>query len=536
VTGPKGIGPGPAAAKARGIAGAVDVATRAFTGINAAMREYDITQSKVRVDNAVTQWYTDNANRDSYTPDEIRSAGLADQVQLTEGVDEAGNTLQREVIPAHEVQHLMLSKAYERAIKGAGSGISNTQDLNLWTQDMNANRDKAVMQAAVAARGKAVEWKNKERDVVIAQSQAAGNFDGAADLIRGRYMNKGIRAAALQENAEMKEEHEQMLWSQTATPSQLRERAKEMVTEDAIADSARSSEEMNASAGRLISLAGVKERESKALGKEIYQAGVNAHWQQYYQDPAALLANMPLNFNEEDIRSVVSFAEKTAGGGAVKTNLATWANLTDLSNDPAREEKWRETNLLQYQDRIASAQWMTLFNDQQEAKQIHRGEGDPESYATNKQMIDAGLDMMNIRLTGTSGASERAAMVPVFASALEAEEAARGVQGKPKMNSSEKMAVINGIVDVELTVKGKLRTVVPWDDSEQIRRVNSGLITLNEPVNAENANAYNHLEDEDLPTTLENLQAARWLLKNNSLVTESSVEAAKEMAKNAQLK
>jgi SepF-like predicted cell division protein (DUF552 family) len=269
-----------------------------------------------------------------------------------------------------------------------------------------------------------------------------------------------------------------------------------------------------------------------------YNRSVDTYWQQNYRDPQALLANMPAHFKDEDIRSVVSFAKVKAGGGTVKTNIATWSMLDDMKRDDP--DAFRETNLLQYADQLSNTNFQQVKADQNELKNQFEGKGDPEGYATNQQVINTGLVNLDINPTGTNGQKRRVLMTTIFASALEREAAARAQQGKPAMSTVEKEAVINDVVGVQIqTYTGNLVQIAPWedlDDEEDISRVSQGIRNLNEPVNAINAEVYTVLEDKNIPVTLENLQIARELIRSNRIVTEGSIRAVKEDHQNAQLK
>ena len=535
---PKGPGPQQAANEAAQIARGTQVITEGLIRINEATREFNIESATVDAQNRMSVWERDNAGREVWSAQEVKDAGLEDQVNMFEGIDGEGNPIPRQFIPKHEVYPLAQRREMEAVILSAGGTINNANDRKKWSGEMTAAGNEVNNATVLASQKEAIEWTRQMQAVNIAEAQASGNFSGAATLIRTRFTNPALRDEALQENAVMEEEYNIMMFSQTATPDQLDERAALMRTPEYLAESPMDSKQLLDKANTMESLAGVRRSQQKTAETAAYNSSVDAYWQANYRDPQALLANMPSHFKDEDIRSVVSFAKTTAGGGTVKTNVATWSMLDDMKRDDP--DAFRGTNLLQYADKLSTTNFQQLKNDQNELKDQFEGKGDPEGYATNQQVINTGLVNLNINPTGTSGQKRRVLMTTIFAAALEREASARSQKGQPAMSTVEKEAVINDIVGVEIqTYKGTMLEIAPWDDlkdEEDISRVSQGIRTLNEPVTAINADAYVALEDNDIPLTLENLQIARELRRNNQIVTEGSVAALKERLQNARLK
>jgi hypothetical protein len=192
---PKGPGPGQAIARANQIAKGTEVLTQGLSGIVEAKRSYDVTKASVDVGHAVSTWERDNVNREVYTAQEVKDAGLDNQINMISGYDPKGDPIYRDVIPAHEVNTFMLEKVTNDAIAVQGSTL-NPIDAKAWTTDMNSRRDAVLLGSAQVNTRKAVEWKSKEREVDIASLQADGDFGGAATLINEGYMSPGAKKEA----------------------------------------------------------------------------------------------------------------------------------------------------------------------------------------------------------------------------------------------------------------------------------------------------------------------------------------------------
>jgi hypothetical protein len=531
-------GPGAAVAEASQISQGTRMITEGLTRINEMTREFNTEAATVDAGNQMSLWERENAGREVWTAQEVKDAGLEDQVNMYQGTDEDGNPIPREFIPKHEVYPLAQQREIESAINSSGNIITNNSDRKKWSGDMTARGNEVSTQSYIKAQADAISWTHKEQEVKIVEAQASGNFEGADRLIDARYTNPGLKAEAKQANAVMEEEYNIMMFSQEATPDQLDEQATLMRTPEYLAKSPMDSKQLLAKANTMESLAGVRRNQAKTMKTEAYNRSVDSYWQANYRNPDALLANMPAHFKDEDIRSVVSFAKTTAGGGTVKTNIATWSMLDDMKRDSP--DTFRETNLLQYADKLSTTNYQQMKTEQNELKSQFEGKGDPEGYATNQQVINTGLVNLDINPTGVSGQKRRVLMTTIFASALENEAAARSQKGLPAMNTEEKEAVINGVVGVQIqTYTGNLIQIAPWedlDDEEDISRVSQGIRNLNEPVTAINADAYVELENKNIPLTLENLQIARELKRNHQIVTTGSVQALKEKLQNAQLR
>ncbi len=483
-------------------------------------REYELTKSTSGYADEMEEFRKQTAGMNYSSPEELKAAGLDDLVNV-EG---------REHIPKSEWYPAALQRKMDQARDRWGQGIRSEGDRRQWIDKVtSANNEMLIRETEKAARETAAHIEGlKVSDVE--RSIRRGQFDTAmeaADSIRDpvkreRYKEDVLIAKEMNENANFRA---------SATPEQLREQAVNMRSEEYNEGSNLSREQNEQQARQLETLANVRESEVKKREAEVYNARVDGHWQQYWNDPAALLANMPEDLKQEDIRAIIGFSSKTAGGGTIKTDVAEWYKLDQMSTNPERFDEFADVNLLQYRDKLSTADFQKLSTRQQELRAKQRGEVDVPNYMTNEQLYNEGFAALGF--AGSMKREERYALTGVFANELEAQERWRAANGKPPMTTAEKRQLINDIAVGEVTRKDKVVQVRPFKDLDEneIATLAANVAGTGIAVTAESADAASALMDKGIEVTRDNLIAAYNLRADGKIVNQKTVEQWKVRAR-----
>jgi hypothetical protein len=164
-------GPGAAVAEASQISQGTRMITEGLTRINEMTREFNTEAATVDAGNQMSLWERENAGREVWTAQEVKDAGLEDQVNMYQGTDEDGNPIPREFIPKHEVYPLAQQREIESAINSSGNIITNNSDRKKWSGDMKARGNEVSTQSYINAQADAISWTHKEQEVKIVEAR-----------------------------------------------------------------------------------------------------------------------------------------------------------------------------------------------------------------------------------------------------------------------------------------------------------------------------------------------------------------------------
>lgn len=178
---PQGTSPFTEAVKAKG---AQDITSALFdtaAGIAKVNADYKISQATLRTQNEINVFEENFRNKPAYTAEEARELKLEGIVNLQENGED------RAMIPAHEVYPFLKNRAMETIISRNAEAIGNPQQRENWLMEMSQKRSAIVAQDIDHAQQQAIKWTLAERQLDIVDAQAAGNYVGAAEVIRKAY-------------------------------------------------------------------------------------------------------------------------------------------------------------------------------------------------------------------------------------------------------------------------------------------------------------------------------------------------------------
>jgi len=518
VTGAAGSVPSPATAVAesRQKQAILGEAFKQARDVSESHRAYELNKVNSQYADEMSDWRREASSKDVLSAGEIKAMGLDDVID-TQG---------REFIPKYEWYPTALERRMDETRSKYGGKIKSGADRNKWESAVGKSDNKMLESEVNQAfkEQRTVDRKMRLND--LDQYVRSGHYDSARTVLSDPMFAGDPEAEQMMNKINVTEErHEDQTFMQNASPEELRERAVEMRSKDYTESSSRSAADLASDANTMDSMAKVRETQATKEATKAYNAAVDTHWQNNWNDPSALVANMPMGLKDEDIRSIVNFASSTAGGTTVKTDVPTWDMIETMSGQ--EPDRFRDTNLLQYRDKLSTAQYQTFRQRQLDLEKQASGETDkPPSYQTDKSLIDTGLTRLGINPTGTSGRNERHEMTSVFARELEDAEAENQRAGKGPLTNTEKEQIIGDVVTYQYTAKGKSRKATPFEDmdSEDIIATTSALRTMNLDVTAKNADAIVRMQDKDIELDPTNHAIVRdILIPHGKVISEQSI-------------
>lgn len=537
VSAPNTIGPGAAVANYRAKQGVLESIQKLGAQVAEEKVEYDTNKANSSYADEISQFKRSMATKIDFTADQIESMGLDDVVDTTN--PETGERLAS--IPKYKVYAIALERQMEDARNRYGADISNTKYRSAWQNavaaDSRAELDKAVADSAKMAN----EYETGAMLVDIDNAINSGQFQTARDLIATNPRLKSIltpeKMNEIKTNittAEVEAGFRNELdgFVESGDLAGMEEFGKMLKSDEANAKyGTMDDKQLNAWGDNFIATANTARNQAKTNETRVYNAGINQYWADYDQRPEELVANMPRlhamlpgGLKDEDRRAIYSFADKQSKGESVTTNVATWSMLETMK--VSEKDSFRNLNLLQYRDQLSISDYKSLYNDQIELIEQHRGTGEPPTYLTNESVFNLGLSRLGINTTGNIDAEERHEMKSIFAVALSDAESAKG----RKLSDQEKTDVISDVVMFEITSRGKKRNAMPFKDmsNEDIVEINSVLRENNVDVNAINAASAKALMKKNIDVSERNIAIANELLKHGQIVTEKSIAKFEE--------
>lgn len=500
-------------------------------------RQHDVRETTALNAESVSQFKRDMAIRtDPFTQDELDEYGISDRVS----VDDATGTAEK-----WRVYPILLDQKLSEFRDTYGQNIKSASHRSKWLDEVDrANRnelERSVQDAAnMAVKDTAVASVTKANSAVEA---------GYYDVARAQYELpiwestpelKAKKASALDKirDAEFASEMSAELEAElefaqdTGDYSALDDIEARHRDKENIAGTPWTEAEHTAYADRIAATKVTLENRARVNNDRAKKDRMDAHWQRYYQTPALLLANMPADATATDIRAITSFAKKTSGGDSIKTDYPTWEMLNTMAAE--EPDRFAETSLVQYADRLTTADLKSFNKMQLEANDAKNG-GNPPSYLSNESVMSLGITQMGLKPTGGS-ASQQAIVYQtktLFATELEAAEVAKG----EKLTTAEKEKIITDITLYEIKnskgIVSKARAIEKNTDPQILAAAAETISGYGRPVTGDYIDAYEALLDDDLEINQTTLDGASWLIRNGKMVSKESLTSLEKRRQEA---
>jgi len=151
--------------------------------------------------------------------------------------------------------------------------------------------------------------------------------------------------------------------------------------------------------------------------------------------------------------------------GEINTDDATYAELSTMASDPARQREFAKINLLDYRDKLDDSDWRTVQSWQRSVAGALAGDAAAETKATKEatinQQIGTALDEAGIVGTGDTVKQRRGAFTKRARSALDEAERAKG--------SALSIDEVDKVIG-RLLLQGEVRSGSMWaNDREGVR-------------------------------------------------------------------
>jgi len=477
------------------------------------------------------------ATQREFDPEILEAMGIADQIDMGEGG----------MVPKHKVYSTALQKFTEDIKSAAGERIGSSRHRAIWLDEVNnmvapmitssikKQEEMAIdemkleaadsYQIAFKARNYVSARAAIDRYPTFTPAQRQAKKDAITDLADASYewdLQDDMTAAASTMDVE------------ALDALALKHRDNEVVKGSPLTDAEHNvwASKFEAQASAIRSAIKVGKIQEKAEQKQRYDDGLNKYFQKYHKSPVELLANMPEDLELADIIKVENYAEKTAGGKTIKTDIPTWSMLHDMS--VLKPEEFKNVKLLKYSTKLSTSDYQKLRDIKTTLLLADAGGSAIPEYQTNAQIYNEAFVPLGISSSGSQDKRSQHQMVGVFASALDAQERYRAENNKQPMTLSEKKKIINDIVMFEIQKKGNnFERVIPFDgeNSEEVLNVLSILGRSGVPVSARSADAVEQLSNSGLDITADTIRAAELLRRHGKMVNETSIISAVQTIK-----
>ena len=518
----------PHLAKAKMLTSVVDAAL----DINEMIDMNQVNKEMAVVKDGINKFENWMATQREFDPEALEAMGIAGQIDMGAGG----------MVPKHKVYSAALKKFTEDLKGASGDRIGSARHREVWSEEVNNMVAPMITDSIVKQEEMAIDEMKLEAADSYQLNFEARNYEGARAAIDRyptftpvqRQAKKDAISALADASYEWDLQDEITIAISMNDADALDALALKHRDNNTVKGSPLTDDEHNVWASKIESRASairtgekVAKTEVKAIQKQQYDNTLNEYWQANFTNPAALLANMPANLEDQDIRSIVSFAKKTAGGNTIKTDVPIWSMLSSMST--LEPEKFMEVQLLEYVSNLSTGDYQKLSARKDELILSAAGGNDIPVYQTNNQIYDAAFGVLSIASNTTTDKESRYQMTSVFASALDEQERYRAENNKQPMTLDEKKKIVNDIVVFEIEKKGdNFDRVEPFKNmrSGEVLDVLSELGRAGVPVTARSADAVEQLDDANIEVTGDTIRAAQALRQLGKMVNDKSINIA----------
>ena len=411
-------------------------------------QKYEWTRGAMETTNALSSFRNEYSSKKFYTADDVRGLGIED-IQLTkEGeFDEAGEPVERDLIPAHEVYPKALARKYKETIAAQSQKLSMPGARLEFTAKMQKLASKEL-ELEVASALDMVHKNNVEMRLLdISQAKRGSNWAGVELGINSLPIPESERRELL-EAAKVEEETEfDRDLVGMGDIDEIQTRAIEL--RDKKYTGPYSNDQREAAAQYLDASAKALKSAYGKQDTEVRKARLRGVWDELQQtlNPGLVAPWM----DPKERTAILNFIDKN---GKIETDMELWYKLERMAGTPKDQESFAEMDLYQFRDKLSTSDFQSLA-----AKQATIDQAGPEltSLRSFEAQFDDALRLLNIDPAAKPGKDDHKKGELLRRSVM-AEVRDEEIKQKRKLDTVERQVVIDKVTGTHLTNE---RTA-PW--------------------------------------------------------------------------
>ena len=499
-------------------------AQSAANEISLAAREYNVTKADNAYADEMATFRKEAAKKSVLTPGEVAALDI--------DVDTEG----KEYIPKSEWYPKLLAKRMDEYRGKHAATIQSPIDRQKWTGEIAKNDNKILEREIEVAAEESRKFLVVQKLTDAENALNAGYWISARNALAGKDFSASPELEAKRNDmlakidlAEGQESIRDKVDTIGNNPAALRQYADYLRTDEANDVLPLTADQLASESGRINSLAKTVESELKTNDTKAYNDGVDAYWQKNWDNPSAMINNMPAGLKKEDITAIVNWADKRAKGETIVTNPASWTNLNEMSKNPAEADKFRELNLNQYKDKLSTKDMRTMQDRQIELKEVFDGKKDAAVYLNDGSILDSGTLALGITNGNTPAAPDYQKQQQIQALYNEqfqqaAKEKQRALTVAEKQEIVRQMNTSTQIKDIAWYGGSTTEAVTLADlKPEQLVLYPVQLRTIGIDVTPESMSIIRKLEQENIDITRQTYDAAKSLHDTGKVINKANM-------------